>query len=226
MAFLDKLRSALLARRANRPVFDPTLFGHPLAAKTEWSPMSGGGTNFRTHQGSLVSPDRFEFSATIGLYAFAGMFALIGGVAPLVLYAKLLEQIHEPVLHVLLLFPAVFLGASWFIGRHMGKPVVFDRREGWFWKGRTSPSEDPSAGTGKEACIFSEIRALQIIPESLRSKNGFYTSWELNLVLSDGSRRNVVDHGSETAIREDSATLASFLSVPLWNHADGFRPNP
>jgi hypothetical protein len=226
MAFLDNLRSTLQAYKASLPTFDPTVFGHPLAAKTEWSPLRGGGTNIRTHKGSLVSPDRFEFSPTIGLYAFAGVFALIGGVAPLVLYAKLLEQIHEPVLHVLLLFPVVFLGSSWYIGRHLGRPVVFDRREGWFWKGRTSPSEDPSVGTGKDACSLSEIKALQLLPESVHSKNGSYTSWEINLVLSDGSRRNVVDHGSETAIREDAAALASFLSVPLWNHSDGFRPTP
>lgn len=226
MGFLDNLRSALVASRANRPTFDPSVFGDPLAAKTEWSPLRGGGTNFRTHKGSLVEPDRFEFVATFGLYAFAGVFALIGGVAPLVLYFKLLEQLHEPALHLLLLFPAIFLGASWFIGRHTGKPAVFDRREGWFWKGSTSPTEDPSVATGKDACSLSEIKALQIIPESLRSKNGSYTSWELNLVLSDGSRRNVVDHGSETALREDAAALATFLSVPLWNHSDGFRPAP
>lgn len=224
MGLLDSLRSALTAYRSARPTFDPTVFGHPLAAKTEWSPLSGGGANFRTHKGSLVSPDRFEFVATIGLFAFAGVFALIGGIAPLVLYAKLLERNQEPALHLLLLFPAVFLGASWYIGRHLGRPVVFDRREGWFWKGRTSPSEDPSVGNGKNGCSLSEIKALQLLPESVRSKNGSYTSWELNLVLADGSRRNVVDHGSETSIREDAAALASFLSVPLWNLSDGFRP--
>lgn len=226
MGLLDNLRAALAASRANRPVFDPTIFGNPLAAKTDWSPLSGGGANFRTHKGSLVEPDRFEFVATLGLFAFAGVFALIGGIAPLVLYTKLLERNHEPALHLLLLFPAVFLGAAWYIGRHLGRPVVFDRREGWFWKGRTSPSEDPSVGTGKNGCSLSEIKALQLLPESVRSKNGSYTSWELNLVLADGSRRNVVDHGSESAIRSDAAALATFLSVPLWTHSDGFRPAP
>lgn len=226
MAFLDKLRSALLARRANRPVFDPTLFGHPLAAKTGWSPMSGGGTNFRTHTGSLVSPDRFEFVASIGLYAFAGVFALVGGVAPLMVYLGRDPRSMDPAFHLILIFPVAFLGAAGYLWRHLGRPAVFDRREGWYWKGRTPPTEDPSVGTGKNARPLSDIKAIQLIPESVRSKNGSYTSWELNLVLADGTRLHVVDHGSESAMREDAAALASFLSVPLWSHADGFRPAP
>jgi hypothetical protein len=36
------------------------------------------------------------------------------------------------------------------------------------------------------------------------------------LVLNDGSRINVIDHGNLKRIREDAAALAEFLGKPLW----------
>jgi len=228
MSILAKLAEALNALRAPAPHFDPSVYGDPLAAQVDWAPLARGGSNFRTHKAVQVEPDRIEFRATVGLLVFAGVFALIGGAVPLFVLVPLLtaDPDPSPAKYLILLFPGLFLAAAWFIARYLGRPATFDRREGWFWKGRTSPSEDPSVGTGKNACLLSDIRALQIIPERVSSKNGSYTSWELNLVLADASRHNVTDHGSESALFEDARTLATFLSVPLWNQTDGFRPPP
>ena len=44
-----------------------------------------------------------------------------------------------------------------------------------------------------------------------------YYSYELNLVLEDGSRLNVIDHGNVEAIRADAQKLAAFLGKPLWD---------
>jgi len=49
------------------------------------------------------------------------------------------------------------------------------------------------------------------------SANRPFTSYELNLVLKDGSRRNLVDHGNLPALRDDARELAGFLIVPLWD---------
>ena len=43
------------------------------------------------------------------------------------------------------------------------------------------------------------------------------SSYELNLVLQDGERLNVVDHGSFDVLREDAAKLGEFLGVPVWD---------
>lgn len=226
MSILAKLTEALKSLRGPTPHFDASVYGDPLAAQVEWGPLAGGGSNFRTHKGVLVGPDRFEFRATVGLVLFAAVFAVIGGVVPLFFMVPMLSDNgidSSPVQYLFLLFPGLFLVASWFIWRHFGRPAVFDKREGWFWRGNVSPSEDPSVGMGKNACALSDIRALQIIPERIRSKNGSYTSRELNLVLADASRRNVTDHGSESSLLEDARTLAAFLSVPIWSQRDGFR---
>ncbi|RWX50781.1 hypothetical protein VU01_12641, partial [Candidatus Electrothrix marina] len=49
-----------------------------------------------------------------------------------------------------------------------------------------------------------------------------YCSYEINLVLQDGSRINVVDHGKKNRIREDAHALAEFLGKPLWD-ASGMK---
>ena len=39
----------------------------------------------------------------------------------------------------------------------------------------------------------------------------------MNLVLHDGRRYNVVDHGDQAKIRADAQALAAFLNVPVWD---------
>jgi|GEM_PF-6831275 len=40
---------------------------------------------------------------------------------------------------------------------------------------------------------------------------------QLNLVLNDGERINVIDHGDLNAVRQDAQTLARLMHVPLWD---------
>ena len=44
-----------------------------------------------------------------------------------------------------------------------------------------------------------------------------FRSYELNVVLDDASRRNLVCHGDHARLRQDASTLAAFLNVPLWD---------
>jgi len=47
---------------------------------------------------------------------------------------------------------------------------------------------------------------------------------EVNLVLADGNRMNLVDHSNQSAIREDAQALSAFLDLPVWD-ASGFPPH-
>ena len=68
---------------------------------------------------------------------------------------------------------------------------------------------------------LGEIHGIQIIKEYCSTKNGGYYSYELNLVLKDASRVNVLDHGNGARLRRDADELAGFLGgVPVW---DGSR---
>lgn len=59
------------------------------------------------------------------------------------------------------------------------------------------------------------MRALQVLTEHVSSDKGSYRSYELNLVLADGSRLNVTDHGKLDRIMNDAKALSEFLEVPL-----------
>jgi len=55
-----------------------------------------------------------------------------------------------------------------------------------------------------------------VLPETVRSKNGSFTSWELNLVLRDGKRLAVIDHGDGATVRADAERLGREIGVPVW----------
>jgi hypothetical protein len=100
-------------------------------------------------------------------------------------------------------------------------PIVFDKRRGEYWKGRTAPYEAANREGMKHYAKLSGVRALQIIRERCTSKNSSYYSYELNLVLDDGSRLNVVDHGNLERLREDASRLGAFLGKPVWDGTAG-----
>jgi hypothetical protein len=116
-----------------------------------------------------------------------------------------------------LLFGLVFAsvgGGLWYYGT---TPIVFDRRKGNFWKGRKSPDEVFDKSRLKCFAKIEDIYAIQLISEYCRSDKSSYYSYELNLVLGDGERINVVDHGNKRKIKEDAQKLAEFLDRPLWD---------
>jgi hypothetical protein len=56
-----------------------------------------------------------------------------------------------------------------------------------------------------------------VIAERVSGNKSSYLSYELNLVLSDGRRINVIDHGDKIKILVDAHDLAEFLDIPIWN---------
>jgi len=60
--------------------------------------------------------------------------------------------------------------------------------------------------------------------ERLGSREETYISYELNLVLRDGSRLNITDHGHLKSLRPEAVRLAEFLDVPLWDFAGEWDP--
>jgi hypothetical protein len=55
------------------------------------------------------------------------------------------------------------------------------------------------------------------LTEYVSGNKSSYYSYELNLVLDDGSRINVVDHGNLERLRSDAQTLSQFLGKPVWD---------
>jgi hypothetical protein len=196
------------------PQFDPAAFGDPVATSTQWTPLASGGANFRTHKLYQASVTRWEFRAGIGALLFCGVFAVIGMVVLIIGAFKVNEGEW-----MLVLFGAIFATAGILMWYFMTAPVVFDKDRGYYCKGRKKPERQIDPSLLKNYAPLREIHALQILSEYVKGDKSSYYSYELNLILKDGTRRNVVDHGSLQAIREDAAMLADFMGVPLWDVA-------
>lgn len=64
---------------------------------------------------------------------------------------------------------------------------------------------------------LSSIYAIQIIPERVSNKNYAFRSYEINLVLDNKKRVNLVDYSDIIAIEESSKKLSEYLGVPVWD---------
>ena len=209
-----------LRERSSVPPQIPPGITDPLAEQTEWTPAAGGGANFRTHKLVVNDTQRMTFVATVGARLFCMVFLLIGLAVTVGIpfsqmrHGKLSFSFDS-------IFPAaiglVFAAIGALLLYFGTRPAVFDKRKGFYWKGRKAPDEVFDRRELKHCTELANIHALQIVSESCHSKNGSYRSYELNLVLKDGTRMNVVDHGNLGKLREDTATLSQFLGIPVWD---------
>ncbi|MFT4803048.1 MAG: Fe2+ transport system protein B [Psychroserpens sp.] len=51
----------------------------------------------------------------------------------------------------------------------------------------------------------------------MTDKDSSFKSFELNLVLDDSNRLNVIDHVNLKGVTADAETLSAFLNVPIWH---------
>ncbi|MEQ1857090.1 MAG: hypothetical protein ABL963_11485 [Longimicrobiales bacterium] len=202
--------------------YDPSQFGDELATRTSWGPAKSGGASFGTHRLRDAGPRRVEFRAKGGALAFYGVFVAMGLMAltvfPVAAFSTMgMDWRVAPFLIIPFLVGSVFIvvgGAMWY---HGSAPIVFDKQRGEYWKGRVAPGEAANPQQIKVHIDLVRIHALQLISEHCRgSKSSFY-SYELNLVLDDATRMNVLDHGDRDELRHDAEALAKFLGKPLWD---------
>jgi len=212
--------------------FDPCAFNDPLAEKTEWTSLMRCSSDNRTHKLVEKNPYRLEFQ-TLFRWKFPCLFFLVLGLATLLfglfmffllwLAVFALSQTDDALLGLLFGFILVLTGVIFTVGGGLSlyartHPIVFDTQARYFWKGRRSPerAEDIKAiGTCIELDMIHALQFLgrQRIPENL----GGISSYEINLVLRDGLRMNVVHHGDSITLREEANMLSERLNKPLWD---------
>jgi len=214
---LQKIVAQSRVRVSNAP---PQQDGDPIKARTEWTPAKGGGANFCTHKLVQIDSNRVEFRPSAGAIVFYLIFLLVGlgiglGATASNILKGTLAFNQNTILPVV--FGAIFAAAGGAMLYYGTAPIVFDKRHGYFWKGRKNPDEVADKRSLKHFAMLNDIHALQLVAERCTGKNSSYYSYELNLVLNDASRINVIDHGNLKRIQEDTATLATFLDQPVWS---------
>lgn len=190
-----------------------------IAMKTDWTPLCGGGSNFKTTSLKRINVSRIETSKSKGGFAFGGVFALAGfGI----LFGMTYVMFEDRGLSSELLFPVLFGSVFATIGTAMliwPRSRIFDLQQGWFWAGSKSLSREQDFMALKKSARVSDIAAIQVLAERISgNKGGSYTSWEINIVSNDGKRLNVMDHGNQDSIIDDAEVLGEFLNVPVWEN--------
>lgn len=206
-----------LVKKGKQPP-DLSQFNDPLAEQTEWTPAKSGGTNIRTHTLVEKSPTRMAFRPTAGAMFFYLIFLFAGlGIAIGIPVSAIAKGSFKPEL----LFPIgiglVFIVIGSCLTYFGSNPIVFDTMNGYFWKGRKDPERVFDINKIKHCVRLKEIHALQLLSEYCSGNKSSYYSYELNLVLEDGTRLNVVDHGNLNKLREDAEKLSLFLGKPVWD---------
>ena len=197
--------------------FDPSTFDDPVASSTEWGPAKGGGASFGTHKLVPVDSFRLEFRPALGAMVFYGIF-FVAGVGLLIgSFFAFAGDGELPAFAILFVVGLVFSLVGGGLGYNGTAPIVFDKRRSAFWRGRTAPHEMANRASHPKHAPLDEIHALQLISELCSSDDGSYYSYELNVVLKDGRRINVVDHGKLGLLQGDAATVSEFLDVPVWD---------
>ena len=208
----------ILNLKSQQPPLDPAKYGDPLALKTEWTPATRGGSSFRTHR--LVQDDftRVEFKASTGAKIFYLLFAFIGtAVAAGISLFSEAESSLSPEFLVPLAMGIVFMAVGMGMFIYGTAPIVFDKGNGYFWKGRKSPQDVIEISSLKKCIQLDQIHAIQLVSEYIHTSKSSFYSYELNLVLEDARRMTVVDHGNLKRLREDAGKLSEFLGKPIWD---------
>ena len=187
-----------------REILDLSAFGNEIAFKTSREPLVGGGTNFCTHRAqksASLMGDVIVFKTAIQAYLFAICFMALGAVFAIASAAG--EFADIPVWPGL----GVLAFGCWDLWSLRQKESRFDRYSSELTQ-------------GKKSFDLKNAEAIQLIREYCGGSESSYYSYELNLICSDGSRINIVDHGALRKLREDAALLAEYLSIPVWDAID------
>lgn len=177
--------------------------------------MKAGGSNFGTHRLKEVSKDRLAFKATLGAQAFGGIFGLMGLGMLGVGIAGFFGFMGGEGSWILALIGLIFTLSGYGIIRSFTKPLVFDRQTGLFWSGKAP--EDRNGTHGSDWARLDAIEGIQLLAEQVSGSESSYHSYELNLILPEGARVHVVDHGNASRMREDAEKLSYFLGVPIYD---------
>lgn len=120
-------------------------------------------------------------------------------------------QTFDYSLMIALFPPTIFMIIGYFLYKHLSRGIVFDRQSGYFYKGKPQLSYGLIDPNNKNMTPLSNIHAIQIIGEKVSTKHSSFSSYEINLVLHDKSRVNVVDHSNLPIIKEDARKLSEYL---------------
>lgn len=115
-----------------------------------------------------------------------------------------------------------------FLARSRRRLLTIDLEEGRYFRGRGHHVNKQGA---EDAGRVADIYAVQVLRKAVLSlsnhnehRDRTSTRYELNLVLRDGSRVNVMNHATSEEISSAAEVLKTKLGVPVWKVSFGCEP--
>lgn len=195
----------------------------PVAEMVDWSPATQGNVNFVATKLIDCGNGIIQVSTQRKALLLIGLFIVLG-LMPLAMALSAGSVIGDVVTLASVLIGAGVVAVAIKMLYAAKRPMVFNRQLGYM-----RPGYHGGCANKKQfkTMPLSNIHALQILSEqdqknrnadSHNSKASRYgASYELNLILKDHSRMNVIDHGCPKAVAKDAAKLADFLNIPVWS---------
>lgn len=201
--------------------FHTEIFRNALAEKVSWQPQKRGGSNFKNFKLVLNGSRSLVYKPTTISYFVSSLF-LIGPFIYFIFFflkdtSSIRDQFLEPPFIIIV---PIFLGVAIFMGYKMLRPQGFNKQLGYHYKSYKKPTSQREVPDSKYWTKLEDVQAIQIIEERVKTKNSSYRSYELNLVLKDASRINVIDHSKYEQIKEDARVIADFIGIPYWDAVD------
>ena len=201
---------------------DPSIFNDPLALKTCWTPMFLGPCNVWAHKLTRVNSSRIEFKVGIWPKVFS-LIILIGGGA-FTIFSLFYSKLPDYQSRGLLVFAVALLVFAcglvtlfgWYLLYQTTIPIIFDKGRRLFWKGSKKPWKFVKNKNVKSFAKLDNIHAIQLLSKKIIGPNSYYR-FELNLVLKNSHRLNVVDYSGTRKIDDEAKALSLFLGKPLWD---------
>ena len=195
--------------------------GDPVAGITSWDPIGQRASQFLTHRLVRIHDRHWELRATpIAYLACLALFALS-------LFFLLVEILgpSRSGWSIGGFMAALNFGALAFNYRRRLQRIVFDKDRGCF-QGGMKYQRNGDHSSLDNFTPLDRIHALQLLTTKPFYGTGSI-SQELNLVLTNGSRINLLDLAKPAAIRKFATDLGTFLDKPVWEaERSGVMPAP
>jgi len=192
-------------------------FNNKIAIKTNWAPIKGNDFSVVEQELNEISKTRIEFLATKSIKSMEFMIIGASLISLILAIIITLSDIKDSPAFIFWGFGVFALVFGLFMLKAKLTPRVFDLEQKHYYKG--SKYE-----LAKEKCDIIDIVAIQVLSEFISADNLISESnikrkdsykYEINLILKDAQRINLVESSNLQKIREDAKKLSEFLNIPL-----------
>lgn len=195
-------------------------FDDPMINEIEWKPLNWGWTNFKTH---ILEKDmnwNLIFKTSKLIYTFLIFFLIF----PIAFWSaaffgsfnfstNIFDWSVFKSISPILVLPIIVIIFLYFFLNNFYTTRTFDLMGKFYYKWKLQSIQE----TSKDYTSFRNIHAIQIIKEYVRSDKTRFYSYELNLVLKDKTRLNILDHGNLNSIKQDAKIISETLWIPVWD---------